>query len=207
MGPLIFDSIVIPTPWEKIFRRLEFKRGRTQLPSEQKKEIESHIEQAVSDLRLKGAGIRIGIREKHPSETVLSTGQALRSGQISAMLAGSEEVLLIGATAGPGIMESIRRDSERNNLTRAVVLDAVASEMTDDALEWIIHYYGHELSREGRRATKKRFSAGYGDFGLENQSWIYQALGLDRLGIEITGSFMLVPEKSVTAVLGIEKIL
>ena len=206
MPPVFFESIVVPTPHNEIFRRLGYKKGKTRLSSSQAHEIEGYIDDALVDIHLKGAGVRLPIKEKRGSEIILSSGQVFRSSQLAAMLAHADEILLIGATAGPKIMEAIRRDSDRNNLTRAVVLDAVGSEMADAALDWIIGYFDHAFSRERRGLTKSRFSAGYGDFPLDNQRWIHQALILERIGVTITESCMLIPEKSVTAVLGIEQI-
>ncbi len=206
MPPVFFDSIAVEAPHDMIFRRLGYKKGKTQLSSAQAGEIEGFIEDALLEIQLRGAGLRVPIVKKLDSEMTLATGRMIRSGQVTALLGNSVEVLLIGATAGPKIMDAIRQDSVRNNLTRAVVLDAVGSEMADAALDWIIGYFNHELSRGRLRLTKKRFSAGYGDFPLENQRWIHEALELERIGVAITESCMLVPEKSVTALLGVEKI-
>ncbi len=205
MEPIFFDSIEIPAPSKEIFRRMGFKRGKTQLSPTQAREIENYMDDALSDIQLKGAGVRIPVCNKSVSEIALSSGYIIQSVKLANMLSRSNEILLIGATAGPNIMETIRQDSTRNNLTRAVVLDAVAGEMADAALDWIIRYFNHELRRENKRLTNGRFSAGYGDFDIENQRWIYKALSLDRLGISLTESLMLIPEKSVTAIMGIEE--
>ncbi len=201
----LFDSIAIPAPREEIFRRLGYKKGRTQILSEQRDEIDGFIDDAVSDIHLKGAAVRIPIVEKRGIQTFLASGQIIHSARLAALLTYSEEVLLIGATAGHQIMHRILEDSACNQMTRAIVLDATASEMTDGALDWIVRYFNHILSREGRRLTKNRYSAGYGDFPLENQAWIYAALELNRLDIALTEAFILVPEKSVTAISGIER--
>jgi len=64
-------------------------------------------------------------------------------------------------------------------------------------------YFNRTLLRENRQLLKKRYSAGYGDLLLETQKTIHRLLQLDRIGIRITDSCMLIPEKSVTAVTGI----
>ena len=62
---------------------------------------------------------------------------------------------------------------------------------------------GQDLLRSARRLTRKRFSAGYGDFSLENQWDIYTLLSLGSIGITMTPTCVLIPEKSVTAVAGV----
>ena len=111
----------------------------------------------------------------------------------------------MGATAGDGVMESIRGDTEGEEMTRGVIVDAVASEMTDAALDWIAGYFNRFLTREPARLTKGRFSAGYGDFLLENQRTMYALLELGRIGVAINEHCILTPEKSVTAVMGIQR--
>jgi cobalamin-dependent methionine synthase I len=49
----------------------------------------------------------------------------------------------------------------------------------------------------------RRFSAGYADFNLENQKAIYDMLQMGKIGVTITPNFILLPEKSVTAISGI----
>jgi len=100
-------------------------------------------------------------------------------------------------------MEAIQSDIGGRNATRGVVLDATASEVVDAGLDWIMGYFRQSLRREGKTLLNSRFSAGYGDFALENQRLIHRLLQMDRLKVTITESCLLVPEKSVTAVTGI----
>ncbi|OQC25694.1 MAG: Vitamin B12 dependent methionine synthase, activation domain [Deltaproteobacteria bacterium ADurb.Bin072] len=75
--------------------------------------------------------------------------------------------------------------------------------MADAALDWIMDYAGQDLLRSSRRLTRKRFSAGYGDFSLENQQTMFDMLQLGEIGIRMTPAKVLIPEKSVTAVAGV----
>jgi cobalamin-dependent methionine synthase I len=112
----------------------------------------------------------------------------------------------MGATAGADIIEAIRADTAEDNLSRAVVFDAAASETVDAALDWIEDFITRRLRREGCQLTKSRFSCGYGDLALPNQRLFYDLLDLKRFGVELTDQYILEPEKSVTAVAGIEPI-
>jgi len=202
-----FDSIRIDIPRRKIYSRLGYRKGKTILDAARRRDIERALDEAEALIRLRGCGVRLAVRGRTGSGVVLGAGDiVIESRDIMRLLERSAEVLLMGATAGPDIIESIRRDTDRGDLSHGIVLDAAAGEMTDAALDWIVRYYGHELSRENRRLTRRRFSAGYGDFDLENQVWIHRVLKLDRLDVAITPGFMLVPEKSVTALAGIEGI-
>jgi len=200
----IFPSISVPTPLDAIYRRLGYRRGTTKIGDRKREEIEEYIDYALSLISLKGVGRRVSLKRVTPHRVALGTGAEIESEKLAWFLKGCTGALLIGSTAGDAVMDAIRGDIEGDDMTRGVVVDAVASEMTDAALDWITGFFNRLLTREHARLTKGRFSAGYGDFLLENQKMMYDLLELDRIGVEVTESCILIPEKSVTAVAGIQ---
>ena len=204
MTPVIFfESISIPLPRKEIYRRLGFIKGVTEISSSQKEEIERFIQDALSLIHLKGAGLRMPVQEIKGAGIILAEDVTFESNQLAALLRNCREIVLMGATAGNDIMKAIEEDAAGRNVTRGIVFDATASETVDASLDWIMGYFNRTLLRENRQLLKKRYSAGYGDLLLETQNTIYRLLQLDRIGIRITDSCMLIPEKSVTAVTGI----
>lgn len=200
----IFPSITVPVPRDAIYRRLGYRRGATKISGSRVEEIERHITDALSLISLKGAALRVPLKEVTPRLVILGTGAEIASEKLARFLQGCTEALLIGATAGGAVMDAIRGDIEGDDMTRGVIVDAVASEMTDAALDWLIGYFNRLLTREQARLTRGRFSAGYGDFLLENQRTMYDLLELGRIGVAISEHCILIPEKSVTAVAGIQ---
>jgi len=203
---LFFDPISIPAPRTNIYRRLGYRKGITHIKPRQQEENERYIEEAISFIHLKGAGVRISFQKKGDSEIILPENIHFESRKLTKYLDHCQEIIIMGATAGYSIMDAIQEDAAGRNVMRGVAFDATASETVDAALDWIMDYFNRSLRRENKRLLKRRFSAGYGDFLLENQRLIYKVLQLDRLGIRITESCILVPEKSVTAITGIELI-
>jgi Vitamin B12 dependent methionine synthase, activation domain len=204
MTPVIFfESISIPLPRKEIYRRLGFIKGVTEISSSQKEEIERFIQDALSLIHLKGAGLRMPVQEIKGARIILAEDVTFESNQLAALLRNCREIVLMGATAGNDIMKAIEEDAAGRNVTRGIVFDATASETVDASLDWIMGYFNRTLLRENRQLLKKRYSAGYGDLLLETQNTIYRLLQLDRIGIRITDSCMLIPEKSVTAITGI----
>jgi hypothetical protein len=201
-----FDSIAVAAPREAIYKRLGYRKGTTTLQPDKQDEIDRTIDEALALIQLRGVAVRLAIEKKTPSETVLANGERLQSRSLGRMLKGSEEILVMGATAGHAVMEAIGEYSRHDRLTLGVILDATASETVDHALDWMAAFFNQSLRRENKLLTKRRFSAGYGDFLLENQQWIFRVLELDRLDVQLTKSHMLVPEKSVTALAGIERV-
>jgi hypothetical protein len=204
MTPVIFfESISIPLPRKEIYRRLGFIKGVTEVSSSQKEEVERFIQDALSLIHLKGAGLRMPVQEIKGARIILAEDVTFESNQLAALLRNCREIVLMGATAGKDIMKAIEEDAAGRNVTRGIVFDATASETVDASLDWIMGYFNRTLLRENRQLLKKRYSAGYGDLLLETQNTIYRLLQLDRIGIRITDSCMLIPEKSVTAITGI----
>lgn len=202
-GPVHFMTIRITLPVRSIYARLGFRKGVTELKPAEKEKVDKTIEEAKDIVHLKGAARIIGILQVDHVGIELEDGIILSSSSLARMLSGCTQVLLMGATAGQDIMDAIAQATSSDNLTRAVVLDAVASEMTDGALDWITDYVNQDLVRRVQHLTKKRFSAGYGDFHLENQKAMYDLLRMETIGVSITDRCILIPEKSVTAVAGV----
>jgi hypothetical protein len=198
--PLFFNSITVSLPKERIYKRLGYRSGTTKLSKVKQKEIEKYIRDALSFIELKAAVL---ITKADMSlRGVKIAGIIFRSNLLFSLLKNSDEVLLCAVTAGNRIMDEIK-NCEQVDLTRAVIFDAVASEMADSVFDWIVDYFNRDLLKIRKCLTKKRISCGYHDFSIEYQKKIYDLLNLKKMGIKITKSYMLLPEKSATAVLGI----
>jgi len=202
---MVFHTIRIAPPRQKIYQRLGYHRQVTQISAQQQALTDNQIDEALSLIHLQGVTRRVPIVARPNDVIVLEGGLRLESENLAAFLRDCDEALIMAATAGEEIMAAIRHDLATEAVTRAVVFDATASEMADGALDWIMDYIRQALLREGKVLLTRRYSAGYGDFALENQQIIYTLLNLDEIGIRITEQSILIPEKSVTAITGIRK--
>ena len=181
MESIVFlEKISIDPPREKIYQRLGFKKRTTQISETQQEETDRFIQEASSLISLKGSLLRLAIKHNDGEKIILAGALAFTSKKLSAFLRNCQEAVFMAATAGSAIMEAIKEKTRQDDLAAAVVYDATASEMTDTGLDWI-----------------------YADFNLENQRAIYEILQMGKIGVTITSSFILLPEKSVTAISGI----
>jgi cobalamin-dependent methionine synthase I len=110
-------------------------------------------------------------------------------------------VTLIGLTIGPYIEEEIDKLKRANKILGPIILDAVGSECAEEAAQYLSRFVDTEIRRSGCTPTK-RFSPGYGDLQLEVQSRFYQVLKLAEIGITLLESFLMIPQKSITAFIG-----
>jgi len=149
-------------PRGAIYRRLRYHPGATQLTTKQEQETESYIAEARELLRLKGTYRRLRIVVAEKGTVMFETGDIIASEDVSHWLGEVQEIVLMGATAGREITNAIERYTEEGKLARAAVIDAVASEVTDAALDWIMSYLMGMIHREGKTLMAKRYSPGYG---------------------------------------------
>jgi cobalamin-dependent methionine synthase I len=169
-------------------------------------DVENALLEAYDLIILRGRALRLPITTQDSDYVELNHSLKFLSRKLAQFLAPCQEALLMAATCGSDIIEEIKSKTEHDQQTKAVIYDAVASELADEALGWIMELFRRELLHEGKNLLTHRYSAGYGDFTLENQIYFYNLLKLDNMGIKLTESFLFVPEKTVTALSGITSI-
>lgn len=114
-------------------------------------------------------------------------------------LAGCERCILLAATLGAQADTLIRR-VQITDMNRALWLDAAASA----AIEAVCDAAQSAISDQLRCGLTSRFSCGYGDFPLAAQGAILELLDAPRtIGLTLSESGMMIPLKSVTALMGI----
>ncbi|MFA7676911.1 MAG: methionine synthase [Candidatus Omnitrophota bacterium] len=202
--PQFFKSINITVSEEKVYRRLGYSPGLTQLSLGQQEEFRAYYNEAQEFLEPKGVFLEAAIKEKDTEKVVLSDGNLFASRLLASLLKGSDGILIMAATSGSGIVEAINKN-QKGNMTKAVVYDALAGEAADACIDWLQQYCNRNLSREGAELLSRRISCGYGDFSHKYQKVLFDILDLGKLGLKINAGNMLIPEKSVIAVTGIIK--
>jgi hypothetical protein len=187
-----------------ILTRLGYRKTKTVLDGEYKKKLKDYIDTGLMLCNTKGVFSRLNIIMRDEESVELENGAVLKSKSLAKLLQNSIEVVLMAATVGKDIVGRIHDEVDNNDAAFGLVLDAVASETADSALDWLVDFINKLIRREGKKLTGMRYSPGYGDLPLTNQKIIFDILDLKRLGLEITERFMLVPEKSVIAIAGVE---
>ncbi|HOK42227.1 MAG TPA: methionine synthase [Thermoclostridium caenicola] len=189
-----------------ILARLGYKRGTTGLDENYRQMLDAAVQKAESMCSLALAYRMVGIEACTEDAVKLEDGTILSGKGLAMLLSESQQAVLMASTAGPRIMEEIRNLMDNGRASEAVILDAAASEIADAGLDFLMDYIGTLLRRQGKVLTRHRFSPGYGDVGLDQQAHLARLLDIGRLGVSLTETFILVPEKSVLAVAGVVEI-
>ena len=127
-----------------------------------------------------------------------------KSRNLSVNLKDCEKILVFAATLGVGADYLIQKYN-RLEMSRAVILQAASAAMIEEYCDQVCEGLKKEYEEKGLY-LRPRFSPGYGDFSLSCQSAVLDALDAGKhLGIKLTDSFLMMPSKSVTAVIGVSQ--
>ncbi len=201
-----FDLIPSNPKKEMILSRIGYRKGTTVLDNRYSEMVENGITLGRLLCKPAGAYTRVKIEKKYTSLIALENGNEFKSESLCRLLQDSSEMIMMSATVGKKVTEKIHIEITEGDAAMAVILDSVASQTADACLDWMMQFIGSMLRKEGKRFTKHRYSPGYGDLPLIYQKQIFEALQLEKLDLELTEKYMLVPEKSVIAIAGIEDI-
>ena len=117
-------------------------------------------------------------------------------------LAGCHAAYLLCTTIGAAF-DALQRRTSATSPADAFVLQAIGAaaieEWTDEAEREI----RHEL--KNGETLVSRYSPGYGDWPLEAQRRLFELLDAPRtVGVSLTDSLLMVPSKSVSAIIGVK---
>lgn len=128
----------------------------------------------------------------------------LTGDDISDLLKECDRCILLAVTVGGAVDRTLRK-AQISDMANAVILDFCASSAVEDLCNQINDDLEKAFDSKGFFLTD-RFSPGYGDLPIELQREICRVLQTDkRLGLSANASNMLIPSKSITAVIGIAK--
>ena len=191
------DSLIVNK--SEIYRYLGYKTGMD-LP----KEIETSVEEILDNV-LKQSVLKVCYKyfETKVGEQIDFGFMSVESKELASNLEGCTETVIFGATIGIYTDRQIQKEQILSPV-RALIYQAVGAAVVeavcDDFNEWI-----RKKEKEKGRDICPRFSPGYGDVSLSIQKSIFQELSLAKLaGITLTDSLLMIPEKSVTAIIGIK---
>ncbi len=175
--------------------------GPAAVPDEMQPRLDALVAELLGACQPRGCLIELAITAHAPDRVALDD-QALTGLGIAGLLQDSERLAAFSVNLGPGPKGLMDAATEAGRLLDLTLLDAIASE----AVESLADQAQAEVERRCRaeqRGSTRRYSPGYCDWPLEQQA-AFAAWGLfGPAGIELTGDFMMLPEKSVSAVMGI----
>lgn len=131
-------------------------------------------------------------------------GLTLSGNDMKGLLESCDEVVLLGATIG-ALVERLLMQYEIKSMSDALIMDACASTAVENVCNCFEADLRQEVEAEGLYLTD-RFSPGYGDLPFSENEDFCRLLNVEkRIGVTQTPTHLMVPRKSVMAIMGISK--
>lgn len=137
-------------------------------------------------------------------DDIEAAGMRMHSRNLAKNLRGCEKIVFFAATLGnePDIL--MNRYS-RLQISKAAVLQAVGAAAIEDYCNQCQKRIEEQAAAEGLY-VRPRYSPGYGDLSLTYQAEFLKVLeATKKIGIVLSEGGVMIPEKSVTAVMGLSR--
>lgn len=171
------------------------------------KSIDNIIEECISEISnmLKYSytyGI-FDIIKKDSDIQVLGSTLILRGKDINKHLKDSSKCAIMAVTLGNAVDSRIRY-YEKTDLTKSLIFDATATTAIEGVCDECEALIKTEAEGKGY-GTTYRYSPGYGDLSINIQAEVLRILGAEKkIGLTATANSILLPRKSVTAIIGFQ---
>lgn len=142
--------------------------------------------------------------DQNEPDTLLLGDMRVASKNLCRHLQGCHEAAVFAATVGIGVDRLIKRAAV-TGMARTAMLQAAGAAAVEAVCDDINGQIRLEAGRRGC-LCKTRYSPGFGDFKLSHQPEVLGMLNAaKKAGITLTDGYLMIPSKSVTAVIGIYK--
>ncbi|MBO8125611.1 MAG: hypothetical protein H0Z38_00050 [Firmicutes bacterium] len=112
------------------------------------------------------------------------------------------QAYLFSVTIGEELEKEVVAFFASGEYTKGAVLDSLGSSAVESLAAEVNKRLREQVRREGLLALE-RISPGYGDWPLEDQFQLYPLTKAAEIGVKLTDSGLLIPRKSITALIGI----
>ena len=199
--PKIKEKYVIP---EKEVKRYLGAVRKTEITDE----VESMMRECIGDVfevsGFRSCYVRVPI-EINDTDVINFSFFKTQSHDLAKNLAGCSEAVIFAATVGSGVDRLIRR-AELLSPVKLAFYQAAGAADVENYCNDLNRRIDEMMAAEGYKGHW-RFSPGYGDLSITNQRYIIDELQCtSKIGITLTQQYMMMPSKSVTAIIGYEKI-
>ena len=143
-----------------------------------------------------------GINLVQGSRVVIEGSVTFHSEVIARLLEQCEKVAVFLATIGNRLEEMACHLAEDKLVLQAAVLDAIGSDVAETVANFVQDRIGEVASTQGL-CISQRFSPGYCDWDISQQKMVFRAMNGDTAGIRLTEGCLMLPQKSVSGIIGI----
>lgn len=187
---------------EKVLHSLGY-RGNHKVPARIVSLVNEYIEHACDVIE---PACSYTIRDiawvKSPVISIQGSGIFFESNIIAELLGQCEKTALFIVTIGGRLEEMVSQIARDRLVLQARVLDAIGSVAVESVADYAQDMVSKVASTMGLYISR-RFSPGYCDWSISQQSALFQAMNGDNAGVQLTEQCLMIPQKSVSGIIGI----
>ena len=125
-----------------------------------------------------------------------------KSRVIVRLLERCQQVAIFVVTIGEYLEDTAAKLAKDGLILQATVLDATGSDAVEKVAESVQDRIKKIAGAQGF-VTSRRFSPGYCDWNIGQQRMLFSALTGNTVGVRLTGECLMIPQKSISGVIGI----
>ena len=190
------DYLVIPSTQLVLYKNDVFSRLQTSRTSGISLDFVC-VSEIEKNIQCKYAAVRVSLEFTGENTVNCGFGE-VESNDLSKNLSGCNKAFVFAVTLGIGVdrfLNKLALTSPVNHFISDAFASAYAESAADKAEEIM----------KGSLKCRPRFSPGYGDLDLNCQKKLLELVNAQRLlGINLSGSLLMTPIKTITAIVGIE---
>jgi len=105
-----------------------------------------------------------------------------------------------------GLVGDVNSSNAKSDMAFSMYFDRAGSELCENLAEQSAKILLERFYTGSNYELSKRYSPGYGDFKLEMQKALFALFSDEKLGVKLSKSFYMEPEKSVSYIVGVRKV-
>lgn len=164
--------------------------------------LDEHIDTARNLIRPSYSYIIKNIKAIVGSRVFVEGPIVFKSEAIARLLERCEKVAVFILTIGGRLDETVRWLADSEQIVEAYVLDAIGSSVTE-GLANSVQGRIREVAHAQGLCISRRFCPGYCDWDISQQEMVFRTMNSEYSGVLLTDDYLMVPEKSMSGIIGI----
>jgi hypothetical protein len=121
---------------------------------------------------------------------------------VTAALEKSTEIAIFIGTCGKKVENYAKQLMKEGNSLEGYILDLVGSEIAENIAGFIHKAISSDMAVSGMKVTN-RYSPGYCSWPVSDQQQLFQLIGQNNCGVQLTPTSLMLPIKSVSGIIGV----
>ena len=172
------------------------------LPARISSLIDEYIENAYHLIEPSYSCVIKDIKLVQGSRVVIEGSIVFQSQVIARLLEQCHKVAVFLVTIGKHLEETAYWLAEDRLVLQSAVLDAIGS-VAAESIASFVQGRIREIARAQGLCISQRFSPGYCDWDIGQQKIVFRAVDGDAVGIRLTKRCLMIPQKSISGIIGI----